>query len=484
MRHLSWAVLACAVFSATAFVACAKEQSQKDFIPTRDLPEAQALAIESRAFCLDSTDCHEAVAFMTMAMAQGVGMCTSFLIAPDVMATNSHCIPEDLMRPNSDCGGRIWALFPSSPGHPEYRASCAKVIFASSKSKVAEPDFAFIQLSQAVPGRKPIQVGRAGLKDNESFKVYKMNPNPSGAVVGSLEAVNCRSAQNSQLLSEFNHDEAPVATMNDCRIIHGNSGSPVLDADGKARAIIFAAFTPEILHDIMTERGFQVVTENDSGPTLINLATNLACTVLPSGLPDQPALPSSCSKTHGAYEERADLTKKYDIELKEMTVKAIPILSSPVRFGWRVKDVDDSVSMLKSWLDQKASWNGTTSSWSYAKPKKHLIMIPYCFDAPKKWIEEFKRPWTTLKRAYSDDEVVHEALAVWDVYYGEDPDLRAAVDLRKSPVLAPLSVEIRFDARSLEKSGRAKVKASALMDDLPADLNLETLVESVLPTCR
>src|ERR1051325_5103880 len=65
--------------------------SSPDKLSTANLEEAQQAAQKTQIGCFEDRDCNAGVAFLSAAWPDGVTMCTSFLIASDVLATNSHC---------------------------------------------------------------------------------------------------------------------------------------------------------------------------------------------------------------------------------------------------------------------------------------------------------------------------------------------------------------------------------------------------------
>src|SRR4051812_15299822 len=92
-----------------AISACAKESpppSDTNFIPAASLMEAQRIAQSGVVHCEDASRCSPATGMITGARAEGVYQCTAFLISPDLVGTNSHCVPDDLRNAGADCSNR------------------------------------------------------------------------------------------------------------------------------------------------------------------------------------------------------------------------------------------------------------------------------------------------------------------------------------------------------------------------------------------
>src|SRR4051812_30664739 len=67
-------------------------------LPARNLADAQRIALLTQVSCFSQSDCDPSVAMIAAAWLDqgGVSTCTGFLVGPDTMATNSHCLPLDL----------------------------------------------------------------------------------------------------------------------------------------------------------------------------------------------------------------------------------------------------------------------------------------------------------------------------------------------------------------------------------------------------
>src|SRR4051812_17243748 len=64
-------------------------------VSTPTLEEAQKQAKTTEVSCFTDEDCNPSVGMIAVAQAvpkPGLSVCTGFLVAPDILATNSHCV--------------------------------------------------------------------------------------------------------------------------------------------------------------------------------------------------------------------------------------------------------------------------------------------------------------------------------------------------------------------------------------------------------
>ncbi|HXH76169.1 MAG TPA: trypsin-like peptidase domain-containing protein [Bacteriovoracaceae bacterium] len=147
------------------------------------------------------------------------GMCSGFLIAPDLIVTAGHCaeVPKA-------CEGYKWVFDfkvdeDGSAGlgvNPDNIYSCKKIITKSLNMELAT-DFAIIQLDRKVIGREPLEIRYTGSVGSEAAIV--VIGNPSGLPLKVTEGAKVRTNTHSMYFT------ANLDTF------QGNSGSAVFDAE-------------------------------------------------------------------------------------------------------------------------------------------------------------------------------------------------------------------------------------------------------------
>jgi hypothetical protein len=160
--------------------------------------------------------------------------CTAFLIRPNVVMTNSHCIYTGKISDTETCENLHFA-FPTEWGYAN-TAGCQEILWRDPKQRGrshhrnGENDFALIRLNREMPGKVLIPSKR-GLRTGEM--VYP--------VVGDfLDVHETRLLELSCLVEKYS-ERSGVGQLYHCPIISGNSGSPVLDEEQNVVGIIFAS---------------------------------------------------------------------------------------------------------------------------------------------------------------------------------------------------------------------------------------------------
>lgn len=199
-------------------------------IPVSDSTQAMALTSEAKLLCQDPANCPANVGLYLAQAGESVLSCTSFLIAPDLVVTNSHCLPSAVKSLPDLCADRIQILFPASGEKPEERIACKELLVASARPNAISPDLALIRLEKKTD-RAPIPVSRDGINSTQTHRAFKINPG-SGAS-GTLVAQDCTPATNSYRFPLFKLATDPIFLVGDCPSQPGNSGAPLLNPEGK-----------------------------------------------------------------------------------------------------------------------------------------------------------------------------------------------------------------------------------------------------------
>ena len=374
MLRLSFTILL-----ALCLVSCGDRKKQSaenpvEEIPAMNLAQAKEIAQNASMVCADPSDCPLAVGMLTGATTEGAYQCTASLVSEDIAITNSHCIPNDLKIPSSDCRDRIWITF--DPGHPEFetRLGCDSVIFASEEdSNISTPDYAYIRLAKKSL-RPPLKISRAGFQDGELYQLHKVNPvKEPGLAKGSLQTVNCKAIYHSAITDFFNNPYSSVAMVADCFVIKGNSGGPLLAADGTLRGVVSSILKKT---EYIKEAGLANTKETDLAD--MNMVANLACLATYDDI-WQKNLPKDCKN----LERFAESEKKQ---------------AESIRFKTLKKLIDESMlAQNENPVVRSIRWNFLSSKKNESgglSPDSKLIGAPECVKKTigKTTSQEIKRP--------------------------------------------------------------------------------------------
>ncbi|QDK44817.1 hypothetical protein DOM22_06395 [Bdellovibrio sp. ZAP7] len=167
----------------------------------------------------------------------GKSVCTGVLVAEDTIATNLHCIPEDIRQNDASCKGRIVVTFPASRSREEQHEDCEQIKFVSSplKDTPLTPDWAIFKLAKKAP-RMHAPINTNGFSDGELVTMFKIDPTDKGT--GILRKVTCPAIQNSLANPFFTGVKSPIIAMVPCETMKGNSGSPLMTASMEVKGLL------------------------------------------------------------------------------------------------------------------------------------------------------------------------------------------------------------------------------------------------------
>lgn len=236
--------------------------------------------------------------------------CTGFLVTPDTVATNAHCLPKYMRKAGARC--LPVTLYFGVDGTPTPEAiPCERVVSSTQISDIGADDYdqktdvAFLKLQRAV-NRQPLPLSRRGFADGEPMTAIVVDPSHERTQIhGVIRTRSCTMAQNAITTPGFTTDGARVATA-ECHLIPGNSGSPTLAADGSVRGIIHGV--SDALKSHMKFRGFQMPSKfND-----VSLVSNMACVEAPFDIGPQPAACSAPAPPADSWARVVMRTSKND----------------------------------------------------------------------------------------------------------------------------------------------------------------------------
>lgn len=264
-------------FAGLAFTGCGKPSPTTSAdVYAFETPKELAAAVQNYSVTCTGT-CPENVGVLLAIDTDTLELrsCTLSLVAPNIVLTNRHCLPDALAKPGVRCDGKIQALFAKN-GDKEVHA-CARVLSIPDDYKDDgdyHRDFAFIQLATS-SARSPLAIQTTGLIDNEGLRVVAATPFRTKTTLGSdLAASDCITHMNSNVVPSFTSPQSPIASFRGCKVVPGNSGAPLISSQGSIKAISQAGpdYTAKIEKKTLRGRFFAIQQEGK-----FSLGTNAAC---------------------------------------------------------------------------------------------------------------------------------------------------------------------------------------------------------------
>lgn len=224
--------------------------------------------------CQNKANCPEGLAKLVVTVGKDEWKCTGFLISKKILATNRHCLPEkNLSKQSVECHDTIRIHFAETKNHKSESNTCKKVLSFSDGQdahNVANLDFAFLEL-ETNSDRKPFPISHEGIKENEKLVFWRVD----GLTQSTVRKDMCKAIYHSLLFPFTENPSSPVITLESCAAEHGNSGSPILNKDGKVVAI---------LEGMNNQKNVDFFKEKFKASQLENIikASNLACIKIPN----------------------------------------------------------------------------------------------------------------------------------------------------------------------------------------------------------
>ncbi len=214
----------------------------------------------------------------------GIYNCTGFLVDTDIVATNSHCIPAEVKTGRAACSTRL--AFQTISENP---ILCKEVLSFSQlgTNAATDLDYAFFRLEKPITSVTPLSFHTTGVEENSIAKITRMNP--LGTYGGSLSEISCPVIRGSILLPSDTSNINSNEVLGDCNIIHGNSGSPTMNTEGKVTGIVKSVLTDDKIRSVVLSR----LAPHDPFDKSLAVMTSAAC--IPFGA--HQTLSSDCENT-------------------------------------------------------------------------------------------------------------------------------------------------------------------------------------------
>lgn len=195
-----------------------------------------SLVVQGKVYCEYPDDCPPAINQLQYKNKR----CTAFLVARDLVATNRHCLPDEMNKERESCEG-IMFVFPKSKNHEPETLKCKTIEFLSEPlvPNSVNVDLAVLR-TQEPTNREPLTFSQDGFQNEKQYTIYKIDPitETGGGVV---VKANCDAIQNSIINPYFSSDKSPIVNFIPCQVIPGNSGSPIMSSGSEVRGIIHSS---------------------------------------------------------------------------------------------------------------------------------------------------------------------------------------------------------------------------------------------------
>lgn len=369
-----------------------------------------------------------------------ISRCTAFLIQTNVVATNSHCIPKDIKN-GVTAYGRMYFILPNQYGFPIEIASLIKASDIDAKDQFSQ-DYALLKVNLSQPSNKVLKVSKAGVLDAKKYNIPHVNQVKSewshNAYSFQVQSVDCEAKQNSPVFPFFDSEHGKIATFMNCPIKEGNSGSPILDKDGNAVAILSAYFRLE-----NTPLGKLMKVDDLIKIPRIALATNFSCI---QDFSQNHSLNEECNKEL-AMDEYYDYYKK----LRSEALK---------------KETNEDKKQNQINIDQWLLLNSQIFKWKIAQrvpdSKEKTFELEFfsempfeasldCINPIENWINQYKKMFFF----YQNQATVTVKTSLWGTMATVDKDF----NFKPEPTqLNDGELKITFNPNEIYKNGRSEVE--------------------------
>jgi hypothetical protein len=290
--------------------------------------------------CIEGSKCPESVGLLVVAHPDQFksSRCTGSLIGSNLFLTNLHCLPDTS---SQSCAKNVFIHLPAT-NNGEYEIfGCHRIVATSERAKKernSELDYAIIELDTH-SNRKELNVRLTGIEHNESLTAWVGTISKTKSVV-EIQPRKLKNIQGSFFVANKDENFSEVVTLSGEEIIPGNSGSPVLDENGSAVAVLQSILGPGLYEHIKLKT-----------PTYFSFATNLSC--VPELFSDARLVSKECLKTF-PFEAKEKITsenskKLYQDLMKEFESKLTQDAKNHY-FKWVVKYLPDERNSKRSLL--------------------------------------------------------------------------------------------------------------------------------------
>jgi len=260
---------------------CGSKDSQDNYsTDTFNLEDGQSYDSAVQNLILDYRTPEGVGTLLTLgANSSSVSACTWFLVDKNLAMTNSHCISDTLKDDSTlDCGNILQGKIANRIGDGKL-VKCKKVLkYSDIAGKVSENnDYALIELDQSFDDINPFTVSRAGMDEDDLISIHTMNHSSNSSGIYSRYLKHSCVIKSSDVLGKItSKSSSPIIGFRSkgnytqrCNSVKGNSGSAVVDRQGKVVGILHGALS----------KGTRTYSSSVSNQmtTNVGIITNLRC---------------------------------------------------------------------------------------------------------------------------------------------------------------------------------------------------------------
>lgn len=338
-------------------------------------------------------------------MGNDLSTCSFSVVAKDVILTNRHCIPDSIAYEGAPCGATVEAILMRNGEKDIYK--CDKVLsFAKEYNKAGAEalDFAFLKLQRSTSVR-PLPISQTGVQDQDVLYALTATPDKWAYPYGTtLIRKKCTVLMNSLLEQTFINPFSPVIALKDCDIVHGNSGSALVDMRGELKGVLQSTLDSSSLREgnnHLQNQAYRALKGNHFGK-----GTNGVCLYGNNLSQILPAV-SKCDHSGKRYES----SNEKDLEQS---------------IGVKVEALNKSHTILKFKAESK---NSTDEQKARGSEVGSVVVVPECIRGSKNnlpWLSQFERTGaTSFVGKYPASAVTTYNQLVYSFVATIDRDLRA-----------------------------------------------------------
>ncbi len=206
--------------------------------------------------------------------------CTGYLVAPDMVLTASHCIPERF-KSHSFCNEQIAFVLVDS-GKGQQTAYCDQIVYKSgveaSQSPTTPPsslegDVAIIRLKRPLSAQGRAKFGIGGVQSLEKVTAFVIDESPTGGTIRKVDGT----VRYGSAFSDWRADRlmTSIFASSDHNVIPSNSGAPVFNQDGLLISVLQSKPNHRDIENLVTATAGHRIPQgpiSDKGMVVSNLA--------------------------------------------------------------------------------------------------------------------------------------------------------------------------------------------------------------------